>query len=54
MNCMFIVDTCIKSSQNAQNYKVVLKNFLKQLYDAKESQVQEERKRWIEIIGKPE
>ena len=54
MNCIFVVDTCIRGSENSQNYKVVMKNFLRQLYDAKESQVEEERKKWLEVIGKPE
>jgi hypothetical protein len=41
MACSFNVESSIDSSENAHDFKMVLRNFLKQLYEAKESQIEE-------------
>ena len=40
MKCLVTLDNCIKSSESPHDYKMVLRNFLKQLYEAKEHQIE--------------
>lgn len=41
MNCSFEVENCIKSQDAPEDYRIIMKMFLRQLFDAKESQIEE-------------
>lgn len=41
MNCTFLIDTSISVDATPNDYKMILKMFLKQLFDAKEAQIEE-------------
>ena len=46
MNCTIEMTDSIGISQNQKDYTTMLKLFLKQLYEAKDTQVERERGKW--------
>ncbi len=54
MNCSFQVENCINSQETPQDYRIIMKMFLRQLFDAKESQIEEQRKKWEKLREKEE
>lgn len=49
MNCSFEVESCIHNEQTPNDYKMIMRMFLKQLYEAKQAQIEQERKKWQKI-----
>lgn len=49
MTCSFEVENCINSEEAPNDYKIIMKLFLKQLFDAKDAQIDEERRKWQRI-----
>ena len=46
MKCNFKIESSIEANELRNDFKMVLRSFLKQLYEAKEKQIDEEKQKW--------